>query len=93
MSNAKELSISDLQFGHYYIADIAHRPTNPIHRCIVCDVHQIPNHGTFVSVMRCGYDPQILPRKQTTDFAYFKIICEIEEMHPSKDSYRLPTED
>lgn len=87
----RTIEVADLKFDHYYVADIAHHPTNPIHRCIVSDVRQIPNHGTFVSVMRSGYDPQIMPRQKTTDFAYFKIICEIEEMNPNKDSYRLPT--
>lgn len=78
----------DLKFGHYYIADIAHAPNNPIHRCIVSDVRGYNPNGTILSIMRSGYEPQCMA-VNTRSLAYFKIICEIEEMHPSKDCYRF----
>jgi hypothetical protein len=75
-----------MKFGHYYVADIAHRPDNPIHRVIVYNA-QTGGHNAYVC--SGGYELEDRIINWRTLF-HFEIICEIEEMRPEKNSYRLP---
>jgi succinate dehydrogenase/fumarate reductase flavoprotein subunit len=73
-------------FGRYYVADISHRPNNPIHRVIV---YNVQTGGFHAYVCGGGYEL----KDRVIDYrtlAHFKLICEIEEMRPERNSYKLP---
>jgi hypothetical protein len=77
-----------MKFGHYYVAEISHRPSNPIHRVIVYNA-QTGGHHAYICAGGYELSERVIDWSRLT---HFKIVCEIEEMKPEKNTYELPPE-
>jgi hypothetical protein len=58
----------------YYIVEVSHRETNPIHR-VIC----FHRSGGFVELFSAGYDGE--ERHNYKDLYSFEVVCELVEMN------------
>lgn len=102
----RNIPISALQFGHYYVVEVSFNRYNPIHRAIAFNAQ---TGGKLVWLCRAGYeDPQlVLTEKEghrrrpgvvhehvvivnRYEMSHFVVIEEIMAMRPEMDSYKMP---
>jgi hypothetical protein len=87
---------SQMQFGHYYVVEVAFNKNNPIHRAIAFNAQ---TGGRLVWLMRAGYERRMdhaghifehtMPVDRTK-LTHFRVIEEITAMRPDNDPFSLP---
>lgn len=79
-----------LEFGKYYVVEIAFFDNNPIHRAIMCS-YRTHHKGASADFMGSGYEGVL--SRNIEDLAYLRVIEPIESLNSRyKNYYKLPTE-